>query len=152
MGARVRHDDTIEILATADGLVAGGGARPGGWPRIVAVLARHAIEEALRQYWRLRQPGLERCSARAQLLCLDAYLTGDAALAGATAVAWSSLSRTCHHHPYELAPTAEELNDWLAIARKFAVEVARQTEAARLGEVNRGRAGLAVAATGRGGA
>ena len=122
----------IEILTTADELVGRGGVgRTGGWPRIVAVLARHAIEEALREYWRLREPGMERCSWRAQLLCLDAYLTDGDDLPGVTSVAWSNLSRTCHHHPYELAPTTDELNDWLTVARTFATEVARQTDAAR---------------------
>ena len=48
-----------------------------------------------------------------------------------TAAAWTDLSRACHHHPYELAPTANELRDLLDIARRFAAEVARQTAAHR---------------------
>ena len=27
--------------------------------------------------------------------------------------AWAALGRACHHHPYELAPTAPEFEDWL---------------------------------------
>ena len=27
-------------------------------------------------------------------------------------VAWSGLSRGCHHHVYDLAPTREELQAW----------------------------------------
>ena len=45
----------------------------------------------------------------------------------ATAAAWSVLSRACHHHPYELAPTANELRDVLDIAHRFAAEVTRQS-------------------------
>ena len=45
----------------------------------------------------------------------------------ATAAAWSVLSRACHHHPYELAATANELRDVLDIAHRFAAEVTRQS-------------------------
>jgi hypothetical protein len=27
--------------------------------------------------------------------------------------AWAALSHACHHHPYELSPTAEELERWM---------------------------------------
>ena len=47
--------------------------------------------------------------------------------AASTAAAWSDLSRACHHHPYELAPTANELRDVLDIAHRFAAEVTRQS-------------------------
>ena len=120
-----------EILAAANAL-----ARPGrntrahGWPRVVAVLARHAIEEALRQYWALREPGMERCTWHAQLLCLTVYLS-NRELAREAAAAWSDLSRACHHHPYELAPTANELRALLEVAHRFAAEVARQAGAHR---------------------
>ena len=45
----------------------------------------------------------------------------------ATAAAWSVLSRACHHHPYELAATANELRALLGVAHRFAAEVARQS-------------------------
>ena len=121
----------VEILDAADSLVRPErGSRTDGWPRLAAVLGRHSIEEALRQYWCLREPGLERCSGRAQLLCLTAYLS-DRDLARETFAAWSDLSSTCHHHAYELAPTAEELRGLLDVARRFAFEVARQIAARR---------------------
>jgi hypothetical protein len=115
----------VETLDAADALVRPERGRTDGWPRLVAVLGRHAIEEALGQYWYLREPGLGRCSGRAQLLCLTAYLS-DRELARETFAAWSDLSRACHHHAYELAPTAEELRGLLGVARRFASEVARQ--------------------------
>jgi hypothetical protein len=34
-------------------------------------------------------------------------------LAGWTAHAWAALTHACHYHPYELPPTAEELERWL---------------------------------------
>jgi hypothetical protein len=51
---------------------------------------------------------LERASARAQLACLPDYL-GDSGLAVEIVFTWSALSNACHHHAYELAPTAAEL-------------------------------------------
>ena len=41
--------------------------------------------------------------------------------------AWSDRSRACHHHTYELAPTANELRALLGVAHRFAAEVARQS-------------------------
>jgi len=51
------------------------------------------------------------CSMRSRLLCLTAYLDQDPATrAGYLSPA---LSRACHYHSYELAPTAAELTGWL---------------------------------------
>lgn len=81
-------------------------------PRAVALLARQALEGALDAHWRARAPGVEECSTRTQLICLPDYL-GDTELAEDTGYAWWALSRVCHHHPYELAPTPAELADLL---------------------------------------
>ena len=89
------------------------------------MLGRQAIEGALRDFWCWREPGLERCNSHAQLLCLVAYLS-NRELARETAATWSALSRACHHHPYELSATADELRGWLTTARTFAEEVRRQ--------------------------
>jgi hypothetical protein len=81
-------------------------SRPGTaglWPRAAALLGRQALEAALDELWSRTHPGLERASMRCQLLCLPIVLT-DRELAG---------TRACHHHPYELPPTAEELARWL---------------------------------------
>ena len=55
---------------------------------------------------------------------------GGYALASGTSVAWSNLSRTCHHHPYELAPTAGQSSDCRTGVRTFTTKVGRQTDAA----------------------
>ena len=126
-GSRMRPS---ELLSVANRLVTGGDtAGTAGWQRTAAVLGRQAIEETLRLYWQLREPGLERCSTHAQLLCLRVYLD-NTDLAQTTAAAWSDLSRACHHHPYEINPTAIELRAWLQAADRFAGEVTRQVAAA----------------------
>jgi hypothetical protein len=89
----------------------------GVWPRAVALLARQAIEVAMLQFWMVRAPGLEWCSAQAQLICLRDYVR-DPEIAEGAAHTWSSLSRICHHHPYELLPTAVELRILLDTARR----------------------------------
>jgi len=84
----------------------------GIWPRAVAVLARQALEEVIEAVLAARATGAERCSARAQLLCLSTYAPTEAAREAS--YLWAALSRACHHHPYELAPTALELEGWVA--------------------------------------
>lgn len=84
----------------------------GLWSRAAALLARQALEAELDQLWAGTRPGIEQASTRCQLLCLPAFLP-DRRLAGRAAHAWAALTRACHHHPYELPPTAEELDGWL---------------------------------------
>ena len=119
----------LRILSAAEALITTPECGTAGlWPRTAAVLGRQAIEGALRQYWGRREPGLKDCSSHAQFLCLVAYLS-KRGLAQETSAAWSALSRACHHHPYELSPTAGELRAWLTTARTFAEEVERQIAA-----------------------
>lgn len=53
-----------------------------------------------------------RASRATQLACLEQFLR-DTELVRGVRTAWAALSRACHHHPYELAPTAPELEHWL---------------------------------------
>ena len=106
-----------DLLERADPMTAG------IWPRATALLARQALEATLDDLWRLRAPGLEQCSARAQLLCLPFYLHGDEELAEKVCYAWAGLSRACHQHPYELAPTSSELVGWLATVEQLVARV-----------------------------
>jgi hypothetical protein len=90
----------------------------GVWPRAVAFLTRQALEDAMRWVWVVHAPGVENCSARAQLLSLRNYL-GDEELAEEADHVYARLSWACHHHPYELAPTAGELRAWIDEVAKF---------------------------------
>ena len=111
------------LLEMAHGLL--GRADPvtaGLWPRVSALLARQALEASVLRLWESRTLDLRGCSMRAQLICLRTYL-GDAELAARASHAWSSLSRACHHHPYELAPTAAELGGWLSVVGELVRKV-----------------------------
>jgi len=105
-----------ELLHRADPATAG------LWPRASALLARQALEAGVRRLWERRAVDLGACSMRAQLICLRTYLN-DAELAARTGHAWSALSRACHHHPYELAPTAGELLTWFAVVDELVENV-----------------------------
>ncbi len=117
-------------------------ATAGLWPRATALLARQALEAALDDFWRVRAPGMEHCSMRAQLLCLPYYLQvakppslqapvqapttpslqahGHADdLAQRVSYSWAGLSRACHQHPYELPPTSVELLGWLGTVEEL---------------------------------
>lgn len=104
--------NSSELLKNARDLIRYADPATGGrWPRASALLARQALEGALDDYWRAVAPGVERTSARAQFLCLRQFT--DEETAERAYFAWTALSRACHHHVYELAPTAEELARWM---------------------------------------
>ncbi len=104
------------LLAEARALVDRGPV--GLWPRAAALCARRALEETLDQLWRARAPGLEHASVRAQLISLEAHVH-DADLAGDVAFTYAALSDACHHHDYELTPTATELRARFAVVERL---------------------------------
>jgi hypothetical protein len=85
----------------------------GGWPRAVTLLTRQALETALDEFWAASPAtaGLAACSNKTQLTCLRAYL--QPAIARQINYVWAALSSACHYHPYDLAPTAGELDGWI---------------------------------------
>lgn len=95
----------------------------GIWPRATALLTRQALESALDDLWRQRAPGVERCSARAQLLCLPSYLPDGEDLGERVSYTWSGLSLACHQHAYELPPTSSELLGWMATVEELILHV-----------------------------
>ena len=103
-----------ELLAAAGRIVERPDAATAGvWPRAAAFLARQALERAMASLWAAepRAAGLAESPMRSQILCLTAFLALDTA--ARAAYLFAALSRACHYHPYELAPTAAELTRWL---------------------------------------
>jgi hypothetical protein len=118
MSAIAREPEPRELLAMADLLLTEPpDSMAGRWPRAVAILVRQALELSMDRLWLRVAPGLGQASFRAQLLCLPAFV--DRAVAASASVAWSELSRACHHHAYELPPTAEELAGWLEVTDRL---------------------------------
>jgi hypothetical protein len=104
------------LLRRADPLTAG------LWPRASALLAGQALEATLDRLWGVQGLDLHLVPMRTQLICLRTYL-GDADLAARAGHTWSALSRACHHHAYELAPTATELQAWFGVVDELMVKV-----------------------------
>lgn len=116
-----------ELLRAADNLLSeASDASAGRWPRAVAILCRQALEGSLYDFWRAKAPGVEAASERAQLLCVRTYVAPD--LAARTEHTWTALSRACHYHAYELAPTASELSAWLESVDALDHEVRRRVQ------------------------
>ena len=110
-------------------LVDPGDALYGCWARASALLARQSLETAMDLLWRKRSPIVAQCSTTAQLLVLPSYLRDQEAARDA-AYTWSALSRACHHHAYELPPTASELRALIDLTRRVAVAIEAATAAA----------------------
>ncbi len=113
------EDSARDVLGMAHGLLARADPDTAGlWPRASAVLACRALETTVSRLWERRALDLQLCPMRVQLICLRTYL-GDSDLAARAGHAWSALSRASHHHPYELAPTADELRGWLSVVEEL---------------------------------
>jgi hypothetical protein len=100
----------------------------GCWARASALLARQSLETAMDDLWRKRAPIVRQCSTTAQLLVLPSYLRDQDAARDA-AYAWSALSRACHHHAYELPPTASEMRSLIRLTRRVAASIEAMTDA-----------------------
>jgi hypothetical protein len=126
----VRRDDADpgDLLEMADRLLRRADPGTAGlWPRASAMLALQALEAGLCGLWESRAMDLRGCSMRTQLICLRSYLE-DAPLAARAGHAWSALTRACHHHPYELGPTAGELQSWFSVVGELVQKAARPPE------------------------
>ena len=106
------------LLDTAEAILDGALRIGGGLQaRAAALLARQALEQALGEFWESRAPDVSRCRVRTQIQCLAAFLDPEPVAAAATA--WNRLSEACHHHPYDVAPSAAEMRAWIESVRVF---------------------------------
>ena len=111
--------DTRAVLDLARDLLSRADPSTAGlWPRAAALLIRQALEEAVDAYWNARQVPLDSVSTQTQLVCLR-MMTPGGTLPAQLHEAWGALSRACHHHPYELAPTLGELATWIEVVEEF---------------------------------
>jgi hypothetical protein len=85
------------------------------WARAAALLARMALETAVSDRLAAVHPDLPNATMRSRLLVLP--VCADEGVVREAVRAWVGLSRACHHHPYELAPTKGELSDLVGAVR-----------------------------------
>lgn len=119
-------NEAAQLVAAARDLLERASPMTAGlWPRAAALLARNALEMGVDEYWTRKRIPLEPCPTFTQLLCLREYLD-DVDLAGRVHHAWNALSRACHQHPYELAPTAGELEGLFETVSEFLTVESRE--------------------------
>ena len=87
-------------------------ALDGVWGRAAALLARQALEGAVRRRLIHEMKLQGHPSFKSQLLSLREIIDDD--LAEEVAWTWTMLSRATHHHGYALPPTLGELRGWIA--------------------------------------
>jgi hypothetical protein len=75
-------------------------------------------------------PGVETLPLRAQLLCLPSCFE-DPQISRTISYTWAALSNACHHHVYELAPTAAEIAGWIDTVEAM-LEGLKRSEGSRL--------------------
>lgn len=106
-----------DLLGLADAILDGSIAVPGASAaRGAAVIARQVLEDAVERRCQVLAGTTARPSFRSQLVLLREF--GDPAVAERARVAWDGLSRACHHHSYELQPTAAEVRCHIITIKK----------------------------------
>lgn len=109
--------DATERVLTLDTLPIG--ART----RAAALLARRALEGSVDDALRRAGAAPERATFSGQMLALAA-LIDDEALARRGFATWHALSEACHHHGYELPPSADELASRVHTVRQVVAALA----------------------------
>ncbi len=106
----------VVLLDLADAILDGSITVPGACAaRAAAVVARQVLEDAVERRCRELAGTSARPTFRSQLILLREL--GDPVVADNARVAWDGLSRACHHHSYELQPTAREVRGLVDVVR-----------------------------------
>lgn len=87
--------------------------------RAAAVLARQALEDAARGLCRSAGFDLDKATMRSRLVALR--VLADDTAADAAGIAWAGLSRACHQHAYELAPTTGEVRHLIGMVATLTI-------------------------------
>jgi hypothetical protein len=104
----------------------------GLWPRAAALLTRQALELSLINFWQRFAYGTQEGTTKSQLISLPFYLKNEPELAKEIRWVWHRLSRACHAHPYEMAPTLGELRRWMGVVGRLDGELARLTAGSKV--------------------
>lgn len=112
------------LLKLADLILSGNIRMPRGrGARVAALLTRTALEEIVDAMCRVNGLNVPRASMRVKLACLRA-VSADGA--GDAAIAWWGLSRACHQHAYEIAPSHLEVTHLASTVRSLAEVTIRE--------------------------
>lgn len=100
---------TLALLDQADGLLADETGTRSQSIRIACWLTRSALEHQVVALLAEKDWVAGEATMRSAMTCLEAaYAEDDPDLVARAEYAWAALSRVCHQHAYELAPTVAE--------------------------------------------
>ncbi|MDQ3485608.1 MAG: hypothetical protein M3445_09420, partial [Actinomycetota bacterium] len=77
--------------------------------RAACWIARVALESAVDDLLETKQRSAPDASMRSKLTVLQVAFDQNDAVSARAEYAWSRLSQACHHHAFELSPTATEV-------------------------------------------
>lgn len=101
----------VRSLLDLGGRLADGSRRLPGLtgPRATCLVARQALQLVVADLLAARGLCPSGGSTRSRLICLSVAYEEQPAVGYRAGAAWARLSSGCHHHAYELAPTAGEV-------------------------------------------
>jgi hypothetical protein len=109
--------EDVRLLEHAQAVLDGVVRIPGmQTPRAAAWLARGTLETYVVDVLSARGIESRDASMRSRLCCLRVL---EPEIADGAEIAWWGLSRCCHHHAFELAPSGMEVAHLLAIVRRL---------------------------------
>ncbi|NDL60414.1 hypothetical protein [Phytoactinopolyspora mesophila] len=109
--------DPDRLLTLADQILAGDVDTPRARSsRSAAILGRTALERLVQNLCARHSLEVSAASMRVQLACLSAVAPS---IASDASMAWWGLSRACHQHAYEIAPSHDEVRRFLARVRQL---------------------------------
>lgn len=88
--------------------------------RMASWLARSALEESVRNRLEHRGMPAGTASMRSLLSCLEVVYLDEPALIDSAQIAWVGLSNACHHHAFQLTPTAAETQQLIDVVKRIA--------------------------------
>lgn len=90
--------------------------------RAACWIARAALENAIDDLLEMKGRSAPGATMRSKLTLLQVAFGREDELPARAEYVWSRLSQTCHHHAFELAPTAIEVRHLIQLARTLVNE------------------------------
>lgn len=121
MTGATRQPSVESVLVLAGAVLDGTIPMPKGRAtRAAALLARQALEEIVRTLCSSAGFDMDRATMRSRLILLRELVDNEAA--NRAEVAWAGLSRACHQHAYDLAPTTIEVEHLITLVSELHVD------------------------------
>ena len=108
--------DASALLKQANAILQAGGPNAN---RAACWIGRAALESAVAELIESRQRPAPEATMRSKLGVLQVAFEGEPGIATRAQYAWTALSRVCHHHAFELTPSAGEVEHLLDLVQSL---------------------------------